>query len=1612
MQDNFSGGTITYYFNADTSDLESGLRSVNNSVDNASSSTRNFESSASRSFANAANAALDFAQRVTDALGSVADTLQGMMSSVESTFEKISGIDLPTADMGYVTNALSIGNEMAAKMEGASMGMTLMTKDANATQDVMDKVVQDATRTTFNVSNLLGYTQQIGAAAHGDFQTAERAALGFGGAMVAAGNGLRDMGLVVRNIQQGMARGYNSIDLRQFKTYIPQFSMIMEQAGLTDEKIIEMGVDGAKAVNEAIANWVEAEGIWEKYEHTYTNLKESLNEALQTTALSAMQNSGLFDALKNAIEVMKDNLPILEGGLTKVGSTIAKIVNSIDWKSYMKGVAAGIEVLATWIENVYKIVTKVLTWLGGGDLSKGIERAIPGIVRFVAAIKLLGGGIGIITKFGNAIFSVRTIFSSFGKTVDTVAGKGGKGGSVGGKIPALTQLAISIAAFAAAIWLINKAIPDSGVGLLLVKLAIVAGAMVSFELISKLAAKLNVNEKDIGRLTLVAGEIAAFAAALWIVNTLIPDDMGALAAKLGVLAIVIAAFGGLAVIAGIKPIAEKIQDGLVTLIAIAGTLAGAAIALRVAYEAMPSDFEGFQVKIGSLALVITEIGVFAGVLGAIVMAGPVMTFLIAGLASLVTIAGSLTLAGAALRAAYEILPSDLEGFQQKIGAMTAVVGEIGVFAAALGASQILSFGTQLVGLATLVAISESLASAAINLNIAVSAMPANLNSVKDRIYEGIEFLMQIKEKYAGEGGLFASIGSFFFNNDNLTPFETIVEISRKLAQVAVNLNNVAIFMPSDAELKETDKAISRAVVFLMNLRERYCGRGGLLPTIGSFFFNNEGTQQFDTINEIAKKLEQLAESLANLNNISTTKLARVVNGPLFPTLKLAIDTIVQQFSNDESGFLVGLRKFIYDPNTTANLDKAGEIVEKLQTFVDNLSKIEEVQPGKILVAIDAVFPILKQAVDKIYSEFTGPDNILARIGSFFGVDSSELLNKATEISETLAKFVENISKIQDLDTAKLRILAGEDAEKNPIIILKDVVNKIKSTFVDDADSVTNKLKEYDLGGLEVAKNVVDNITQISEKLSSIGDKPLNMPAITQFFKDIKQVVDEVSKNFGPDAGLQALSTETTDAIASIKEVVTNLTDIASSVNQIPDLDTNAILTRITAIRAVIERVMAVFTTGYTAKNAEGNDEAYGALDTSAFSDDEKSYSVGQILSTINSMKQIADAAVSIPDIDSNAVVTKINSIREIVKAIIWGFDNAGEDALDMTSVSLISENIQNYVPGIINTLKDIASTVGEFPDSGEGAERLKTFVTSLTQTLQNLSQEFTNAGVLENLKDFGTKLSDSIFEGFKTQYESQVGNEMSSFAQKLDSESANQTETLKGLGKKVGEWIVEGIKDGLNNGYNSVWDAVRGCVDNATNGDQQWVAGQRGQNLGWSMANGIINALNQAYWSVWNAANGLASAVKDGISVTLSIHSPSRVMYQYGQYTGQGFVNGIQNSTGDVAAASWNLGRAAVVGVSYESFKEIGASAAQGLADGLSSLTEQVASSAKGLADAINSEMNIVNPLDYVAGSGGQGGGVNNTTNKTNTINMTNNIYNELDMSAMMSSLKWEMAKG
>lgn len=123
---------------------------------------------------------------------------------------------------------------------------------------------------------------------------------------------------------------------------------------------------------------------------------------------------------------------------------------------------------------------------------------------------------------------------------------------------------------------------------------------------------------------------------------------------------------------------------------------------------------------------------------------------------------------------------------------------------------------------------------------------------------------------------------------------------------------------------------------------------------------------------------------------------------------------------------------------------------------------------------------------------------------------------------------------------------------------------------------------------------------------------------------------------------------------------------------------------------------------------------------------------------------------------------------------------------------------------------------------------------------------------------------------------------------------------IKSFFSGVGQWF----GDKFNDAKNRIVEAFNS------------LSGINLSQIGKDIVQGLINGLNDKLNDLKNKARDLANTVQNGIKDALKIKSPSRVMMELGQYTGEGFAMGMDKTENLVKSSGQNMAQSSVGGVS------------------------------------------------------------------------------------------------
>ena len=120
--------------------------------------------------------------------------------------------------------------------------------------------------------------------------------------------------------------------------------------------------------------------------------------------------------------------------------------------------------------------------------------------------------------------------------------------------------------------------------------------------------------------------------------------------------------------------------------------------------------------------------------------------------------------------------------------------------------------------------------------------------------------------------------------------------------------------------------------------------------------------------------------------------------------------------------------------------------------------------------------------------------------------------------------------------------------------------------------------------------------------------------------------------------------------------------------------------------------------------------------------------------------------------------------------------------------------------------------------------------------------------------------------------------------------------------------IVSAIQEKMN----AAWDKVKSIWGNI----QSFFEGIDLFSIGADIISGLIRGIGSMAGSLWKKASSIADGITSRIKGALNINSPSRVMMQIGQWTGQGLYKGMDNTVKSIQRSAGAMAQAAIPNMS------------------------------------------------------------------------------------------------
>lgn len=866
-------------------------------------------------------------------------------------------------------------------------------------------------------------------------------------------------------------------------------------------------------------------------------------------------------------------------------------------------------------------------------------------------------------------------------------------------------IAGAIAAMGKALEIAYKSIPDDLAGLA-AKLAVMAVVVAAVAGLGVAIDKVKISQKSILKMIEIAGAVGLMGVALAVAGSAVPSNLGELAIKLTAIISVIAIFGAMAKAIDMAKISNK---SIITLVAISGSIAVVGASLGIANAAIPNDVAALSNKMAILVGVVTVIGGLSVLIEKIGV-----SFKSIGI--LASVAAVIALAGAALMIANNAIPNDLASMAAKLGVMAGVLSITAVIMTIIGAF------AQYVGLGAVVTavLSGALALSAIALATA-SNYAAQINYANLALLEVAISLSAVVLGIIGSFAAFIALGAVVtavLSGALLLSAMALAKASEEAAKIDLvsllkfegSLAVVSTIMALLTPIAAIGAVGATAAAFLS---------GAFLVTVIAL----------STASDYAKKVD--GDSLLSVS-VALAKIA-AIQAVLTPVLAVAaVGTTLSLFI---SGALIKIASGLKEACEISKGINPSDI-DGLQAIVKKLAELETggfwSSLGK--AASSGALATLANNIKNITEHIKQAIENLEEVNSLVGVNNVDLyVDKVIHVVErlseiTLGKYTKNIENAGS--SSAIEKLASN---------IGKIIGQVKG-IVSNLEELTS------LYGKGAVDEMVAKAIGIMESFAGIqledGSRGWFQASAYE------QVADDV-ENITKTAG------QISKIVESAKGIVTNLQELTDS-----GVDVEAKVQQATDILADFAGVqLESGDRGWF----QGN--VYEDVSKDAENVGKTATAIGNIVSTaktiVDSLKAFADA-----NVDVGAYVDKAKEIlNKFAEIEITGdnlqktSENAGYVNTTVENVGTILGSAQSVVNNlkffvennvdvdtVVDNVKTIINKFAEIEITGENLQKTSENAGYLNTTAENVNKILATAkGVIENVRYFADNNIDVAY---------------------------------------------------------------------------------------------------------------------------------------------------------------------------------------------------------------------------------------------------------------------------
>lgn len=1068
-----------------------------------------------------------------------------------------------------------------------------------------------------------------------------------------------------------------------------------------------LGKDFIKVLNEVGQDpaLVKAATNTKTLKSAWDNMRESLTVGLVGTPFEPGALTPAIEGIVKLMNTISENGNVIQDfvgkGLSKAMSLFKDMFGEFDFKQNLQDFGTYLAPVGKSIELLAKGFAKI------NDHGKNTGKILGGIITASA-------GWLTVSKMAR---SIRALSSTLGllKNFKSPFGNGGSKGDSGGKPGASGDLVGGL----------TKSLGDSA------KMLAFAG---SIKLIASAFKDISNTDMDFTEAT----------------------------TKVGTMVTMVTAMGAYAVLLGKAIQKFKLgKDLVIGATAIAGVVTGMLLMAKSMEQLNSIKFDAGKVTVTMLAMtgLVTLIGTIATAIGALMVAteGIGALALGAGLLSLIATAGTMVVVAKAMESVAKTVARinkvklpDAGTFGKKMVNFTALVTEMSVASSFSGGISSLALLPSIFGTISNLAQAIQIDSI-INLANKLNKLQGSVKNIPDKskFKDTLNKLKNMTELMGELGSveglntknpldILTSLNNTFGNLAKGLETSSLTNNITKVANLIATLNQINI--PEDLSSLKTK--LSNIANIQKTLNSAFAdisfgeNTGGIsipfihvLNAISSFFEGFEVGNNIKIFNKLSKFVSDI-QSLELPEDVSliSSKIQKI--GAIHQQLNQAFSTFSIGTVSVSYPFLNAINAIgtFFDNIATSNLTST---VKKLTTFIQDFSQVE--------------IPSDTSAIDEKISNLTNVMNSLKKLGNNSWIDSINVLGKALDaigsaldnsaLDSKIKSFNKLIDFIKNISNLKLDD-EGLESLETKINNLKSALDKLSNFKVPNPPSIDDDV----VSGYKKFKDLVDKVKEITDSFNNIPDG-LDISSKIESVKSALSKISELATLdvFGKDT---PFTKDVSSNIKTVTDFTSKLSSIASSLNEINSIeDLSGIPVKIEQIRQAVQAITQSGDNGGSLMSmfdAFSGKSDYGKL-------------AGEASSMISSIKTIADALVSIPEleVDGSSIEDRIAKIKRIILSLTQADGNGKGFLSDVSTMAKGSESVATVLQ-VINNLKSIADALVAFPilpdDLSDRFSKLNTAITLVgvgsASVIGNLQKVVADAEKISTIKTAINSLVD------------------------------------------------------------------------------------------------------------------------------------------------------------------------------------------------------------------------------------------------------------------------------